>query len=60
MAKLFVRELRSSKELADQDGGTINVTTAAIQGHFLQYKDNPSGAVENARAVLRAGQFDDQ
>lgn len=53
MAKLFVNALRSASTEQQQ------VTTAAIQGHFLQYKDDASGAVEHAKDVLRIGHFEE-
>ena len=59
-AKQFIKELKSIPTANNQEGsGEPKITTAALQGHFLQYKDDAQKAVERAREVLHAGHFEE-
>jgi chaperone BCS1 len=57
-AKQFINELKSASQKPEEGAEELKISTAALQGHFLQFKDNPNGAVQQAKDVLHAGRFD--
>jgi chaperone BCS1 len=58
LASEFIKKLRSETQNDEVGPKDIKITTAAIQGLFLQYKDDPVNAVKNAKNVLNMSQFD--